>query len=49
MEEIKENNIEFNQESRQKKEWIKPDLEILEIETDTLSKSEMAFLIPPGS
>jgi hypothetical protein len=32
MEEIKENNNELNQEPNPKKEWIKPDLEIIDIE-----------------
>jgi len=40
MEVIKENNNELNQESNPKKEWIKPDLEILKIEGGSATSAE---------
>jgi hypothetical protein len=43
MEEIKENNNELNQESNPKKEWIKPDLEIINIEGGVAEIVESAF------
>jgi hypothetical protein len=48
MEEIKEKNNELNQESSPKKEWIKPDLEIIDIEGGFIPGAEGgSFLASP--